>query len=79
MKANAGPEPEEVDPVLQFRILDKLPAGLLKVVWDAPIDLDLRQVQGMLNRERRGSNTRAVDKLINAIYEDFPAWHRERI
>lgn len=76
---NAGPEPVEVDSVLQFFILDRLPADLLKIVWDAPIDLDLRQVQGMLNRQRRNPNARAAEKLVNAIYEDFPAWHRERV
>lgn len=74
---NAGPTPEEVDKVLQYDILDRLPADLRRVVWDAPIALDLRQVRTMLNAERRGNNPRAVDKLTDAVLRQFPDWHRE--
>lgn len=60
----------EADLGRQMALMDRLPAPLKRVVWDAPIPLDLVQVEQI--RKAYGKN--APSRLRMAITREYPQW-----
>lgn len=67
---NAPSTAIEADRRWQMVLMDRLPADLKRVVWEAPIPLDLRQVQTMRNDHGKS----APERLKAAILREYPEW-----
>lgn len=69
-RQNAPSTAIEVDPKMQMVIMDRLPLELKRIIWGAPVPLDLREVMTMQTHVRH----RGPDKLSAAILYRYPDW-----
>lgn len=70
-KDNAPSTAIKADADEQMRLLDGLSIDLKRIVWEAPVPLDVRQVSMMQNAYAKT----ASERLIAAIKREYPEWH----
>jgi hypothetical protein len=69
-KDNAPCTAIKADADEQMDLLDGLSIDLKRIVWEAPVPLDVRQVKQIQNAYAKS----ASERLIAAIKRDYPDW-----
>ena len=59
----------------QFQLMESFPDSIKRLVWEAPIPMDLREVKAVLVKFGEG---KALDLIVCVLQDAYPGWRMSK-